>query len=290
MTSGTVDRSHAVTPDVVDRSHAVTPDVVDRSHAVTPDVVDRSHAVTPDVVDRKVELGGVYNVRDLGGYPTADGHVVRTGLIFRASSLHRLTDEEAWREFGAASVIDLRYQREIDAFPLPDFISPATHAPVLLEGWQSGRVRRDENAVEHLAWVYECMLELGAHTVQEILAQLVDDEALPAIFFCMAGKDRTGFVAAVLLSILGVSDEDIADDFALSGAEVLALVDWLRSREDFENHPMMNQSEELLRAPRGAMELFLARVTSDYGSLHDWALTLDLDPSTIETLRTRLLA
>ena len=105
----------------------------------------------------------------------------------------------------------------------------------------------------------------------------------------MAGKDRTGFVAAVLLSLLGVSDEVIADDFALSGDEVVALVEWLRTREDFENHPMMNQSEDLLRAPRGAMELFLARVTAEHGSLHDWVLTLDLPAGTIDILRARLL-
>jgi protein-tyrosine phosphatase len=244
------------------------------------DVIDRSHGVTPDVVDRSVELGGVYNVRDLGGVRTQDGRVVRPGMLFRASSLHRLTDEEAWREFGAATVIDLRYQSEIDAFPLPDFIEDATHAPVLLEGWQHGRVdlRREGDATQHLAWVYEVMLELGQDTIRRILGQLVEAESTPAIFFCMAGKDRTGFVAAVLLSLLGVSDEEVA------------LVRWLKTREDFEQHPMMNQSDDLLRAPRGAMELFLARVTAEHGSLRGWVRTLDIPADTIDTLRARLLA
>jgi protein-tyrosine phosphatase len=246
-------------------------------------------------VDRSVELGGVYNVRDLGGMPTADGHVVRPGLLFRASSLHRLTDEEAWREFGAATVIDLRYQKEIDAFPLPDFIDDPTHLPVLPDRWKSveglqAEEPLDDSPEAHLAWVYAVMLELGARTVRDIVEQLAGPEPFPAIFFCMAGKDRTGFVAAVLLSILGVTDDVIADDFALSGDEVVALVAWLRTREDFENHPMMNQSEELLRAPRGAMELFLARVTAEYGSLHDWVLTLDIPADATETLRARLLA
>jgi protein-tyrosine phosphatase len=130
---------------------------------------------------------------------------------------------------------------------------------------------------------------MGQDTVRRILTQLAEAESTPAVFFCMAGKDRTGFVAAVLLSLLGVSDDVIADDFALSGEEVVALVEWLRTREDFENHPMMNQSEELLRAPRGAMELFLARVTAEYGSLHDWVLTLDLPAGTVDILRERLL-
>lgn len=242
-------------------------------------------------MDRRVDLGGVYNVRDLGGVPTLDGRVVRRGQLFRASSLHRLTDEEAWREFGAVTVIDLRYRTEIDAFPLPEFIEDATHAPVLPEGWQRGREdsRPTHDAAEHLAWVYEVMMELGQDTVRVILQQLVESESMPAVFFCMAGKDRTGFVAAVLLSLLGVSDDVIADDFALSGDEVVALVAWLKTREDFENHPMMNQSEDLLRAPRGAMELFLARVTAEHGSLRNWVLTLDIPTDTIDVLRARLL-
>jgi len=245
--------------------------------------------MTGPVLDRSVELGGVYNVRDLGGCLSQDGRVVRPGLLFRASSLHRLTDEEAWREFGAASVIDLRYQREIDAFPLPDFIEDVTYAPVLPDTWKGTGLPHDDSPEEHLAFVYDCMLDLGAGTVREIVEQLADPEALPAIFFCMAGKDRTGFVAAVLLSLLGVSDADIADDFALSGEEVVALVAWLRTREDYEDHPMMNQSEELLRAPRGAMELFLARVTSEYGSLRQWVGTLNVPAEAVETLRRTLL-
>lgn len=244
----------------------------------------------PQVGERRVALGGVYNVRDLGGYATSDGRVVLRGRLFRASSLHRLTDEEAWREFGAASVIDLRYQQEIDAFPLPDFIGDATHAPVLPDHWHASEEDRGRPPAEFLAWIYESMLDLSAHTMGDIIEQLAERESLPAIFFCMAGKDRTGFVAAVLLSLLGVSDEDIADDFALSGDEVVALVDWLRSREDFEVHPMMNQPEALLRAPRAAMELFLAHVTAEFGGLRAWVGTLDVPETAIESLRARLLA
>ncbi len=241
------------------------------------------------VSGRRVELGGVYNVRDLGGYPTDDGRMVASGLLFRASSLHRLDDEEAWREFGAASVIDLRYQRERDAFPLPGFIDDATHVSMLPDTWHASDENRALPPVEFLAWVQQQMLEMGTDTVPAIITELSQSDALPAIFFCMAGKDRTGFVAAVLLSLLGVSDEDISDDFALSGDEVVALVNFLRTREDFENHPMMNQTEELLRAPRAAMEMFLARVTVEYGGLRQWISTLDIDDEAIDRLRAKLL-
>jgi len=241
-------------------------------------------------VNRSVELGGVYNVRDLGGMQTQDGRLVRSGMLFRASSLHRLTDAQAWSEFGAMTVFDLRYQSELDAFPLPAFINGPVHAPILPQQWQRAQGEISSDPVEHLADVYNVMLELGATTMRGIVEHLAHAEAFPAIFFCMAGKDRTGFVAAVLLSLLNVSDSDIADDFALSGDEVVALVRWLKTREDFENHPMMNQTEDLLRAPRGAMEIFLSRVTMEYGGLHDWVLTLDVPHESIKSLQTRLLA
>jgi len=75
------------------------------------------------VIDRSVELGGIYNMRDLGGFPGLDGRMVKTGMLYRASSLHRLDDEQAWGDFDAKCVIDLRYDRERDAFPLPAFIT-----------------------------------------------------------------------------------------------------------------------------------------------------------------------
>ncbi len=242
-----------------------------------------------DTADRRVELGGVYNVRDLGGIPTLDGRVVRPGMLFRASSLHRLADEKAWSEFGAATVFDLRYPSEIAAFPLPSFIDDSIHAPILPQQWHQTHGSVNSDPEEHLADVYEAMLELGSTTMREIIDQLAERDSFPAIFFCMAGKDRTGFVAAVLLSLLGVSDHDIADDFALSGDEVVALVNWLKSREDFENHPMMNQPEVLLRAPRGAMETFLARVILEHGGLNEWARTLDVSDNAIDSLQSRLL-
>jgi len=237
----------------------------------------------------RIELGGLYNVRDLGGYPGVDGRVVRRNVLFRASSLHRLTDEEAWRDFGARCVVDLRYDRERSAFPLPDFIVNDTHAPLLPDHWRSDAEARKRPADEYLSLVYHEILDLGAESLREILRALASPDAYPAVFFCMAGKDRTGVLAAILLSLLGVSDEDIAADFALSGDEVVAMVDDLRLREDFEDHPMMNQPESLLRAPRGAMERFLAEVQVRHGGLPEYVRSLDIDDEMVRALQSLLL-
>ena len=213
------------------------------------------------------ELGGLFNVRDLGGYPGLDGRLVRRGMLYRSSGLHRLEDAQAWEEFGARCVVDLRYDRERNAFPLPDFIADDTHAPLLPDEWRSNPDLKEGPAHEFLSSVFHDMLELGQDSFREILHELARPDAYPAVFFCMAGKDRTGVLAAILLSLLGVSESDIVDDFEISGDEVVALVDYLRDHENFEDHPMMNQPVELLRAPRAAMELFLAEVDAKHGGL-----------------------
>jgi protein tyrosine/serine phosphatase len=242
------------------------------------------------VIGEAHELGGLYNVRDIGGYPTADGGVVRRGMLFRASSLHRLEDELAWARFGAGTVIDLRYDRERLAFPLPAFITGELHSPFLPNDWDADPATRSLPAAEFLASVFRDMVDVGGDTVRKVLARLAVDDAYPAVFFCMAGKDRTGVLAAVLLALLGVSDEDIMADFELSGDEVVALVDHLRTREDFEDHPMMNQAEEVLRAPRAAMEIFLADVGKEFGGIPGWVRELGVSDEAVEVFRTRLVA
>ena len=237
----------------------------------------------------RVELGGLYNVRDLRGYPAHDTRMVRTGMLFRSSSLHRLDDEQAWHDFGARCVVDLRYDRERNAFPLPEFIANDTHAPLLPDEWRSDPQAKLGPAHEFLNSVFHDMLALGRQSFREILHELARPDAYPAVFFCMAGKDRTGVLAAVLLSVLGVSEADIVSDFELSGDEVVAMVDYLRTHENFEDHPMMNQPEELLRAPRAAMELFLAEVDAKHGGLRGFVRELDIDDETISTLQHLLL-
>ena len=241
------------------------------------------------MIDRSVELGGIYNMRDLGGFPGLDGRKVKTGMLYRASSLHRLDDEQAWGDFDAKCVIDLRYDRERDAFPLPAFITDYLHAPILPDHWKSDEEARKLPADQYLVAVYHERLELGGEAVRAILDALAFGDTYPAGFFCMAGKDRTGVVAAIVLDLLGVGESDIADDFALSGDEVVALVEFLKGRENIEDHPMMNQREELLRVPRSAIELFLTEVDAKFGGLDGYVSQLDVPDATVKALRERLL-
>jgi protein tyrosine/serine phosphatase len=121
-------------------------------------------------VDRRhVSLEGSLNLRDLGGYESGDGRLVRTGCLYRSDELHALTnaDLEAVGALGIRVVFDLR------------------------------------NAEERAARPNRLPLDV------ELLERAADAPARPLRFHCAAGKDRTGIASAVLLGVLGVSDERI---------------------------------------------------------------------------------
>lgn len=169
-------------------------------------------------------LQGCPNFRDLGGHSTRDGRRVRTDRVFRSDSLHALTstDVSALRKVGVRTVYDLRMPEEIEHFgvgPMYDGegASRYVHVPIFEttpEQWLSAT---DPYTAERVGREYFDMLELGAASIRRIAADLGSEDNLPAVFHCMAGRDRTGAVAAMLLSALGVPMEEIAADYARTG-------------------------------------------------------------------------
>lgn len=167
--------------------------------------------------ERRIPFEGITNFRDLGGYPTADGGTTRWGCVFRADALHKLTeaDLEAMATLGVRTVYDLRGDVERTDFPGP---LPSVHVPI--SGRPAGAVppappagMTEADGEQMVRDMYVGILEHSAANVASVLRGLVDDEALPAVFHCHGGKDRTGVVAAVLLLALGVDRETVLDDY-----------------------------------------------------------------------------
>lgn len=161
---------------------------------------------------RHLDLEGVRNLRDVGGYPTADGRRVRWRTLYRADSPHRLT-ESGWRTLhalGVRTVIDLRRPSEVALAPYAfDHEGVTRRAIPLLE---DGPTRAPRSLEE----VYRAILLDGRAQLVTVLRALLD--ALPAVVHCTAGKDRTGLVIALVLALAGVPDPIIAEDYALTSA------------------------------------------------------------------------
>src|SRR5256714_3214386 len=169
--------------------------------------------------ERRIRLEAVFNFRDLGGYKTDDGRMVRWRQLFRADGLYRMTpaDAETVRELGINSVLDLRTEDEIGTrgrFPVDKVPVEYHHLP-FLDVVPDPDFYPTPVPPGFMAEHYHDILHGGTDHVVGALRILAQPEAYPAVFHCAAGKDRTGILAALVLSLLGVPDEDIAEDYGL---------------------------------------------------------------------------
>lgn len=171
----------------------------------------------------------VPNLRDLGGIATASGHVIAPGRLWRSSHFGSVSDGDldALRAIGLQSAIDLRGANERARAPsrLAQFGIRELHLPIEPRAMGALRELReagepDESALAAIMFeVYRRFANEHAPIFASLL-RLVADEAtaLPLVIHCTAGKDRTGWAAALLLRALGVPREAVLDDFLESNA------------------------------------------------------------------------
>jgi protein tyrosine/serine phosphatase len=109
------------------------------------------------------------------------------------------------------------------------------------------------------------------------------------VFHCAAGKDRTGVVAALLLAALGVDDDTIAHDYALSTYATEQMIAWLRVERPEALAEMESVPTAFLASPSGAMQRFLDLVRERHGSPEGYLVDIGLDAAAIGSLRANLL-
>jgi protein-tyrosine phosphatase len=243
------------------------------------------------ITARHVKCDGAFNVRDLGGYPTGDGGSVRWRTIYRADGLHRITPESLGevRSLGWRTVLDLRTLGELDSGVYADDGVQVLHLPMLGKTWSIDGVTGAEDAATFLADRYVDMLATGRPAIAAGIEVLATAARLPAVFHCSAGKDRTGVLAALLLSMLGVSDDVIADDYHLSAAAMERLVAALAAENPEVADRMVEQPDVFRRCPPEAMHLFLQRLRERYGSVDLYLLGAGVPPAVLTRARETLL-
>jgi protein-tyrosine phosphatase len=152
--------------------------------------------------------------RDLGGIRTTDGRTIRPGALVRARSLDDVEDWTALHELGVRTLIDLRNDDERASAPAPPGIT-ALHLP--LDG-SDDREFWDEWASD---WRFGTPAYYGPHLTRFPERSVAVVEAIAGarpggvLFHCMGGRDRTGMVAMLVLTLVGVAPERIADDYEL---------------------------------------------------------------------------
>jgi protein-tyrosine phosphatase len=236
---------------------------------------------------RWVELDGCANFRDLGGHVTANGEPVRYGRLYRSDTLESLTAEDHRRfaALGIATVIDLRASSEIVRrgrldlgqqqvrylhLPFVDVVGdPAQWDPVVAA------------RPEYPVLGYRQMLADGADRLAAVLRTLAEPGALPAVFHCISGKDRTGLVAAILLRLLGVPQLEVAAEYALSEG---------RTRHSSASEELKSRYPHVFGAPPATMVWLLSDLEEMHGSMANYVASLGVAPDVVERLKQALVA
>lgn len=170
---------------------------------------------------RMLILSGARNVRDLGGYPAADGRRVKWGRLYRAAELNTLTegDLEILADRRIKTFVDFRRRQEIAEAPdrRPASLDGAVSLPVDPGDFTAyARTVGSRPGAEVMAELYRIMVRDFHGVFAEFLALAAQEKRGPILFHCAAGKDRTGIAAALLLAALGADRDTIFKDYLLS--------------------------------------------------------------------------
>lgn len=240
-------------------------------------------------VDRHIAFERLHNFRDLGGYRGHEGRTVRWGRLYRSDALSKMDDGDwgRFRELGVRTVIDLRYPWEIERRGrVREHDGLAYHnLSVEHRPYRQASLDPDVPTGPFLAGKYTEVAEDGVVELRQALDVIVDDANAPLVFHCASGKDRTGLLAALVLTLLDVPEDVIVEDFALTElASDRLIADWVA---------LSGQAPTWLgygRAPAEVMTLFLAWAKEHYGSLRGYAeQRLGVDDAYVTRLRANLL-
>lgn len=227
---------------------------------------------------------GLINVRELGGLPTRDGATTRLRSLLRADDLVQLTNDgmQALADYGVRTVVDLRWPGEVAMKPHP--VARNSHG---VRYHQISLLANDEMQWASLS--SECtketlncaVLEHTRPQLKEVLEVIAAAPPEPLVFHCVAGKDRTGLIAALLLALADVEPDAIAADYAASTAQLTDA--YLQRYSNLERSEIL----EALRCPEEGVHNMLAYL-SQYAGAAGYLGAIGLSNATITRLRARL--
>ncbi|MEU8656811.1 tyrosine-protein phosphatase [Actinoplanes philippinensis] len=238
---------------------------------------------------RSLPFTKAYNFRDVGGYAGLDGRRVRWRRLFRADSLHRMreADGEAFAALGIRTVIDLRREFEVQKFGRVPEEHGVDYRNLVIRHVDWEEIAHTDDIL-HERWLADRYLnfaEDGREGIAGSLRVIADPAAAPVVVHCMAGKDRTGTVCALTLSLLGVSDEDIATDYALTTAAMRPLTEYLLRTSP----EAVKGNEHMFDSPAEAMLLFLNDLRALHGSVEAYVRDIGLTDDELHSLRSHML-
>jgi protein-tyrosine phosphatase len=245
----------------------------------------------PQSTQRHLYWEACYNARDLGGLPTGDGGQTRWGAVIRTDILSRLTaqGQRDLLDYGIRTIIDLRGPKEVADEPSPfalatGALAQLTYLNLPLEKYHphvSALISKATNRAE----VYCIVLDHYPDMVATVMQAIASAQPGGVVIHCHSGKDRTGTVAALLLSLAGVCTETIAADYAESQARLWPLYETLikdaggEDKVDFWLKPT---------ATAEMMHAMLAHLDQKYGGVRGYLAAAGVTDAEMKQLYQRL--
>ena len=243
--------------------------------------------------DRSLAWEGCLNVRDLGGLPTEDGAEIRRGALVRGDNARRLSDE-AWRAVvahGVRTVLDLRFSDEVATDPPGELPVEVVHVSVLGEpdpDYAAGLDARLASLPDEVAHTREAYLEFLVRN-REAFARAISAVAAASpggvLVHCMEGKDRTGLVAAMLLSLAGVEAKHIGSDYSETDVQLAQQYEvWIGEATPEDQAA----TREELRCPPERILGVLDHIERGWGGVAGYLDAAGLAPQAIDRLSSKL--
>jgi protein-tyrosine phosphatase len=253
----------------------------------------------------QITIHSAPNLRDIGGHITEDGQRVRTGLLYRSEQLSGISDADmpAFAQLGLKKIYDLRTASERAAKPdrvpagaqdvVEDVLADANQAgpaqlfQLLADPHKANAALGAGKAAAMFTKSYSELVSLpSARTgFAQMFGELADENNLPALFHCTTGKDRTGWAAAALLTLLGVSHEQVVQDYLHSNDYILP-----EYQAMIDKYTAAGVEKDILLSILGVRQEYLEasfkEMHDKFGSIEDYfAKGLGIDQAGHEALR-----
>ena len=274
-----------------------------------------------------LELEGAVNARDVGGLPTVDGRTTRSGVLLRSDNLQDLTDADVARlvdELGLRTVVDLRSTGEVhlegptplaargvrhhqlslipewDGEPDREEVERAVDQAVEKKRESDQRARLAERALPTLELTeedrdptdltdhYVGYLATAGQNVAQALRVLADPDSGTTLVHCAAGKDRTGVVVALALSLAGVTREAVVEDYLRSAERAGAILARLQGTSTY-GPSLAEVGVGDITPKAGSITGLLDHVDRAYGGPHGLAAALGVTEEEVARIGVRLL-
>jgi protein tyrosine/serine phosphatase len=248
-----------------------------------------------NVTNRPLPWDACQNARDVGGYPTEDGGVLKQGSLIRSDNLSHLTPvgRAALIDYGIRTIIDVRSPEELNIDP-PPFRPPnpepnaPTYHNLSLAVWTDPAMEIVDQA-ESADEMYCLMLDHFKPNMATIIRAFAEAPDGGVVVHCHAGKDRTGLILAVLLRVAGVSEAIITADYAESAEHQQPLYDQMVEIAG-DNPEKLAMMLPELAAPPERMAVVFAYLKQTYGGVENYLRECGVDTGTLATVRKRLRA